>query len=437
MRGGTGRRIGDHGGVMIFALLALMLVGAITLGVMRLIAAQMGGGIRDLQSGQVFNIAQAGIHYAIGKLQLGEAASYAGETITITDGAATLGTATITVNCADTATPPPCTGPYAGYRRIISSGTLPVSGPTRTIAAVVQATTVPAGICAYAGGIAIGGGTIYSNVGSNASIVLAAGSPHAQISADQNVPQQFKGTAVAEGKITCGSSCAGQVQGGIFPSQPVTVCPAVGSPTYSPGGANLYVDSNGFTINDGTGYSWNDVRVAPGSCSGLTPYNDLKLQADPANPNVTTVVQINSLVVGNCSRVVILGVGKIELRIGVSGYTGLMVFANARFAVLPTDSPSNPAPVPASRFIVWVNTGGAAGATTAAQFVNAQLVAATILAPKARVYATGVQMMTGALWAYGVSFNSSGSFSSDISGLPPGATISYANYNKLRSWKNE
>jgi hypothetical protein len=190
-------------------------------------------------------------------------------------------------------------------------------------------------------------------------------------------------------------------------------------------------------MNDGTGYSWNDVHVAPGSCSGPAPYNDLKLQADPTNPNTTTVIQINSLVMGNCSRVVILGVGKIELRIAASGYTGLMAFANTRFAVLDSDTPSTPAPVPSSRFMVWVKTGGASGATTAAQFINAQIVAGTIFAPKANVYASGVEMMTGAIWAYGVSLNTSGSFSSDISGLPGGVKFPYANFNKLRSWKDE
>src|SRR5205807_7656099 len=105
-------------------------------------------GFGGLQAVQAFNIAEAGVHYAIGKLQAAGAVTYAGETLTVTSGATTLGTATITVNCIDTgASPNPngCTGTYAGYRRIISTSTLPMNGvsggPTRTIVAIVQATS--------------------------------------------------------------------------------------------------------------------------------------------------------------------------------------------------------------------------------------------------------------------------------------------------------
>lgn len=421
---------------MIFVLLALVLIGTITLSVLQFVAAEIGGGIRDLQSGQVFNIAQAGVHHAIGKLQLAGAPAYPGETITVTSGEAVLGTATITVNCPDTGAAPPCAGPYAGYRRIISTGTLPSNGPTRTIVAVVEATTgAPRGICAYDGGVDIGGPTtVFSNIGSNGAIVL--GSPQVRIRADQNVPQRFKGVALAEGTITCGSSCATQVEGGVVSGGSAAVCPAVTSPSYSRGEANLYVAGGGFTMNSGTGYSWNDVRIAPGSCSGSTPFNDLSLQTDPSNPNATTIVQINTLIMGNCSRVVILGMGKIELRIAEPRYNSVMAFANTRFAVLPNDTWRTPAPVPASRFAVWVNSNGSANATTAVQFVNAQLVAGTILVPNGRIQASDVSVMTGALWAQAVSINASNTFTSDMSGLPAGA-IRYANFKQLKSWKDQ
>jgi hypothetical protein len=61
------------------------------------INAGLGGGVRELQAEQVYNIAQSGFHYAIGKLQLSGAASYAGETITITSGSTTLERPTIIV----------------------------------------------------------------------------------------------------------------------------------------------------------------------------------------------------------------------------------------------------------------------------------------------------------------------------------------------------
>jgi hypothetical protein len=420
---------------MLFVLLTLMLLATITLSTMQLIVADSGGGVREVHAGQVFNIAQAGVHYAIGKLQLPGAALYRGETLTVAAGGATLGTTSIVVNCTDTGAPPPCTGPYAAYRRIIATGRLPTNGASRTIVAVVQATTVRPAICADVGGVDIrGGSTVNGDVGSNAAIVLA-GPPFVRITGDRNAPPQFKGTAAAVGTISCGASCTRQVEGGILASQPAPVCPALPSPTYAPGGTNLYVHKRGFVMTQDTGYSWNKVWVAPGSCSGSTPFNDLTVQADPVKPYATTVVQINSLVMGNCSRLIIGGVGKIELRIGAAGYTGLVVLGNARFGVLPTDAPAVPAPVPAGRFVVWVNSGGAGGQLTAVQFLDTQIVAGTILAPQGRITSTATSLIRGALWGYTVSLDTPGSFLSDITGLPPDMT--HAKFNKLRSWKDE
>jgi hypothetical protein len=429
-------RGGDVGGVMILVLLALMMIGAVTTSVMQLIAAEVGGGIRELQSGQARNIAQAGVHYAIGRLQLAGAHTYAGETITVTHENTALGKASITVNCPDTGAAPPCSGPYAGYRRIISTGTLPVGGSARTIVAVVQATTGGAsGICSFRGGVGIGGATtVFSNVGANAAITLAGGSLRPQIRGDRNVPQRFTGSAAAMGPITCGgSSCGTQVQGEILPAQPRPVCPALTPPAYARSSANLYIGRGGFTMNNETGYAWNDVRLAPGACSGPGPFTDLYLQADPSNPNAKTIVQINTLIMGNCSRVVILGVGRIELRIAEPRYAGLVAFANSRLAVLPRDTLITPAPVPASRFVVWINANGAASGTDAAQFVDAQLVAGTILAPNGRIFSSNVPKTIGAFWGYTVSVNGDGSFLSDTSGVP----LAYADFKQLRSWKEE
>jgi len=147
--GATRAAPGESGVIMMFVLMTVLIIGAVTLTVIQLISADVAGGQRELQAEQVFNIAQAGVHYAIGKLQLSSAASYTGETITITSGSTTLGTATITVNCIDTGTAPPCATAYAGYRRIISVGALPVTGPSRTIVAVVQATDFKSPVCAY------------------------------------------------------------------------------------------------------------------------------------------------------------------------------------------------------------------------------------------------------------------------------------------------
>jgi hypothetical protein len=421
---------------MMLVLMAILVIATVTLTVVQLISADVAGGLRELQAAQVFNIAQAGVHYAIGKLQASGSNSYAGETTTITSGSTILGTATITVNCIDTGAAPPCTGNYAGYRRIVSTGALPVTGPSRTVVAIVQATQgVTPGVCGYASGVVGGGGnTIYSDVGSNTTITLGNGD---LIQADTNVPPAFVGKAVAQGTITCATSCASQIQGGAYPSQSGTVCPALTVPTFTPGATNLSVPTTGYTMNGTTGYSWNDVTVAAGTCSGGTPYTDLQIQADPVNPNATQVVQVNTLTMGGCSRVVILGVGNIELRIGKASAKSLLVNANARFAVLPSDTQSSPAPVPPARFIVWDNSIGSAGATTAVQFLSTEIVSATLFVPNGRAFASSVPNMSGSVWSKWIEFNSGVTFTADTSGLPASSFSSYTNFNYLRSWKDQ
>ena len=258
------------------------------------------------------------------------------------------------------------------------------------------------------------------------------------ISGDPNTPQQYTGTAIAVGTITCGTSCVTQVAGGAYPNQSTSPCPTVTPPTFSPGSTNLSVPTSGYTMNSTTGgYTWGDVNVAAGTCSGSTPYTDLKLQADPSNPNAVTVVQINTLTMGSCSRLMILGVGQIELLIGKAGHNSLLVNANSRFGVLSTDTQSTMAPVPPQQLLVWDNANGTAGATTAVQFNNAQLVSATILAPNGRVYSSSVPYMYGAIWAITVSFMSGENFYSNTSGLPASAVAPYSNFKYLMSWKDQ
>src|SRR5207302_3100513 len=95
MRQGAGATGGERGATMMFVLMAMILVGAITVSAMQVIGSDVGGGIEELQADQVFNIANAGVHYAIGKMQLAGAGTYAGETYNVTNGSTTLGSATI------------------------------------------------------------------------------------------------------------------------------------------------------------------------------------------------------------------------------------------------------------------------------------------------------------------------------------------------------
>ena len=181
----------EGGAMMMFVLMAALLIAMVTLGVMRMVAGDVSEGFGGLEAVQAFNIAEAGAHYAMGQLQGAGASTYTGETLTVTNGSVTLGTAAITVNCIDTGTAPPCGGTYASYRRIVSTSTLPMSGlsggPTRTIVAIVQALSgsAPFGLCATTsspapgyygvmiGGSGEGGGSVFTDVASNSTVYVS------------------------------------------------------------------------------------------------------------------------------------------------------------------------------------------------------------------------------------------------------------------------
>ena len=427
-KGGPARS--ESGVVMIFVLMAIMLIGAITLTVVQLINADVAGGVRELQADQVSNIAQAGLHYAIGQLQLAGAKSYAGQTITITSGSTTLGTAVIVVNCIDTGAVPPCTGSNAGYRRIVSTGSLPVPGPSRTVVAVVQATSGDAyGICGLSSVWVDHDVTLYADVGSNGSITLDSGGTPAIVEGDPSSPPQFSGIARAVGTITCGAGCASQVPGGATPGAPSPVCPAVTLPSFSPGPTPLDVTS-GYTMNSGTGYTWSDITVESGSCSGATPFNDLNIQTDPSNPNAVTVMQVNTLNMHSCTRLVLLGVGKLDLRIASNNSQVLFVDQGSHFGVLPSDTQSTPAPVPASRLTVNVLSSQ----SQAVDFHETAVVAGTFLAPNGEVFVDSLSNnMYGSIEASTVTFHDNNIFHSDTSG----ALNTYGSFINLRSWKDQ
>src|SRR5438309_11657022 len=95
----------QRGALMMFVLLAMLVVSVVTLGVLRLVSGDITEGFGGLEAVQAFNIAEAGVHYAIGRLQTAGANTYTGGTLTVTGGTP-LGTATITVNCIDTGNSP-------------------------------------------------------------------------------------------------------------------------------------------------------------------------------------------------------------------------------------------------------------------------------------------------------------------------------------------
>src|SRR2546428_8873040 len=87
----------EGGAIMMFILLVALVLSVVTLGVLRLVSGDITEGFGGLEAVQAFNIAEAGGHYAIGKLQAARATTYAGEAIKVTPGSPNLGRSTITL----------------------------------------------------------------------------------------------------------------------------------------------------------------------------------------------------------------------------------------------------------------------------------------------------------------------------------------------------
>ena len=436
----------NRGSVMLYILLVMGLVTVVTIGVMRFIAADLSAGIRQLQAVRVFNIAEAGVHYALARLQQVGADAYPGETVAINDGGTVLGTAAVTVSCLD-GQPLPCGGTNAAYRRVVSVATLPVAGPTRTLVVTVegfpQGTTGYA-ICGYTSVLINQGITVYGDVAANGTIsLLGPASNPARVRADPPPPYTnngyYTGSAKATGAITCSQGCANQVQGATTPFAPSPICPAVALPTFSPGPDDMTVTTAGWTMDATTGYDWDEITLnaagASGGCTGGTPFTDLRIQTGPAG--TTTVINIRRLTMGRCGRLMLLGEGKVDLRIGEELGQALVIGQYGRFGMLPTDTGNDPQPAPAGRLLVRVRSS--AHEPAAVQIDRASIVVGTFLVPNGEWdedRAVGyVGKMYGAVLADTVDVDRDFIFTYDPTAeiAPP----TYSNFTLLRSWKDQ
>jgi Tfp pilus assembly protein PilX len=420
-----------------FVLLVMLLIATITLGVMNLIAADQSAGIHELQAVQVFNVAEAGVQYAIGRLQASGANSYAGQTLTITNGTTTLGTAVIAVNCIDTGNAPPCSGTWAGYRRIVSTGSLATGSPARTVVAVIQGYGLagsPYALCAASTLTANATATIFGDIGSNSAITLATG---ATVHGDVGLPAQYPGIANANGTITCATSCAAQVLGGATSNVAGTVCPSLTTGPYTPSSTPLHVTNSGYTMNSVTGYTWGDVIVDGGNCNpGSKGLATLRIQAGAAG--TTTVVNVNSLTFDDCGRLMILGAGNVDLRIGATAGTGLSVGQESHIGVLSTDTWAIAAPAPASQLEVEVNSPSTCSTNCAVDIRSSDtrgVAAGVFLVPNGEIRVGSFEQMHGAIVANTITLNSTVAYTYDTTAGSGGSTFS--TFNNLRSWRDQ
>lgn len=448
---------GQAGAALLSVVLFLLLILMVTVGVMAVVRSDLAAGIRQQQAVQVFNVAEAGVHYAIARLQTSGADRYDGATVPITDGSTTIGTAAVQVRCLNGALPSAsaCNGAEPAYRRIVSTGTLTVSGPRRVVTAVVEGTTSVTrtyAVCAYDALAVDQQVTIYGSVGTNGTMTLSGPNNASRAAICDSTPgglggrcgtptpppaSAFTAGASAAGTITCnGGGCANQVEGPTTPNQPAgSVCPTVTLPGWGPPGTTPLSVPLGSTVFANPAVNYGAVTLAD------TPGNPNPCPADPAqratlvldagsDPNATVTFQMARLSVGKCARVEIRGQGKVELRLLEPTTTALRTVQRS---VLGTKSQTvgSEEAVEGHRFTVKV----VSSSTTAVDFNQSGLIAGTFIVPNGGFHLDQAQITNGAILARSVDFDQGTVFTWD-----PRSVIGdqvYGDFRRLRAWKDQ
>jgi hypothetical protein len=213
-------------------------------------------------------------------------------------------------------------------------------------------------------------------------------------------------------------------------------------PTFTPGANDMTVTTAGWTMDATTGYDWDEITLSAagisGGCtdgSGNPQFTDLRIQTGPAE--TTTVVHVRKLTMGRCGRLILLGEGKVELRIAEELQQALVIGQFGRFGMLPTDTVSTPAPAPAGRLKVYVRS--TTHDPAAVQIDRASIVVGTFIIPNGEWdedRAVGsVSNMYGAVLADTVDVDRDFVFTYDPTAVIAPAT--YSNFTRMRSWKDQ
>ncbi len=471
-------RLAERGVALLSVLLMLTLITFVTVAVMAVVQGDLAAGIRQQQAVQVFNIAEAGMHYAMARLQTSGADTYTGETVPIADGSTSLGQAQVTVECLDRTSPAvnSCAGLNAGYRRIRSTGSLTVSGPVRLVTAVVEGTTSVTSnyaVCGYDGVNFDQGTQVYGDVGSNANISLARGGSPSKICnsivggacTGPSVPpvRAYSGSAYAVGAVTCGGGAcnSSQIEGTIGPNQPAgSVCPVFTlTPPSPPGTDNLPTRPDDFVPRGSTVTI--DPIADPTASYGAVHLDDRSgsnvatlIIDSGSDPNATVTVRMRSLWLGRASRVVITGVGKVALWLlepadstpppGSLAHQALMAEQQSIFG--STSTGATPVAVSGDRFTINVMSNkpiGDAGdclnvtmtTCAAVHFNQSGLISGTFIVPGGGFELNQAALTNGAVLAERIQFDQNTTFTWDPNSRIGGGV--YSNFNLLKAWKDQ
>jgi Tfp pilus assembly protein PilX len=464
-------RVAERGAALLSVMLMMLMLSVVTAAVMGIVQADVTAGVKQQQAVQVFNIAEAGVHYAVARLSSAGADTYAGETLTVQDAGTTLGTTVILVQCLNGTSPAgtSCTGADPAYRRIRSTATLPAAGPQRVVTAIVQGTTSSTGsyaICGYDGVSFDRGTTVYGDVGSNAGISMAtSGTPSrvcnslaggACAAPSPAPPLPYSGSAYAVNSITCGGGAcgSGSIEGTVAPNQPAgSVCPVVTlTPPSAPGTTPLTVAA-GTTVTVDPATNYDAVQLnSPGggsTCPAVTSVATLVIDSG-ADPNATVTIRMRSLWVGRCARVVITGIGKVALWLlepptvpADNAGQALKTEQQSIFGSTTTGSPA--AAIAGGRFTINVasskpngdagNCLDGAASCGAVHFNQSGLISGTFVIPEGGFSLDQAQLTNGAVLAKQIHFDRDTTFYYDPTSSTGGSV--YSNFNTLKYWKDQ
>jgi hypothetical protein len=310
---------------------------------------------------------------------------------------------------------------------------------------------------------------VYGDVGSNANLTLARGVSWSAIC--NSIPggeggrctgpasppaQAYSGSAYAVGSITCaGGACSSsQIEGTIAPNQPAgSVCPVVTlTPPSSPGETPLTV-ARGTTVTVDPAINYG--RVALESTPGASCPTDVNQRAtlvinSGLDPNGTVTVRMRSLWIGKCARVVITGSGRVVLWLlepetdPVSA-AGQALMAEQLSIFGSTTLGATPEPISGGRFTINIVSSkpigdagdclDGAGSCAAVRFSQTGLIAGTFVVPKGGFELDQAQITNGAILAQRIQFDRNTTFTWDPDSRIGGGV--YANFNRLRSWKDQ
>jgi len=205
-------------------------------------------------------------------------------------------------------------------------------------------------------------------------------------------------------------------------------------------------------MNSGTGYSWKDITLADGPCSGPSYYTDLRIQANANATDPAIVVQLNTLTVGKCGRVIILGNGPIDLRIGAPTAQSFTMLgkssgnAQDHFGVTSADTQASVVLVPVAQLTVSVLSDGTGTkqattctlTTTCAVYLQHVYHSGTFLSPNGGAQLDDNEGLSqGAFIAKQFAIDNMSTLHSDTSGLTGGGGGGGTNFSTLRSWKDQ